>query len=137
MSFTTMKIAGVALMSTAAVAAGLLLTTAPGIAQAQRPARQCFNARNIHGFETLRGGLVLLRAGGNRTFALQTLGDCPDLNWARGIGVRTFGGGSWICSGLDAQLIVPSPIGAQYCAVRAVRWISREEARALRLSRRR
>jgi len=137
MSFTTIKIAGAALLSCAAVAAGLFVAAVPDTAQAQRPARQCFNARNIHGFETLRGGLVLMRAGGNRTFALQTLGDCPDLNWARGIGVRTFGGGSWICSGLDAQLIVPSPIGAQYCTVRDVRWISREEARALRLSRRR
>ena len=107
---------------------------APGEAA---PARQCFSASNIRGFETLPGGLVLMRAGGNRTFAMQTLGDCPDINWARGIGVRTFGGGSWICSGLDAQLIVPSPIGAQYCTVRDVRWISREEARALRQSRRR
>ncbi|GAA4716613.1 hypothetical protein H9L13_06330 [Sphingomonas lutea] len=121
-------------LATASLAAVAGLPATPSAAQ---PARQCFNASAIRGFETLPGGLVLMRAGGNRTFALQTLGDCPDLNWARGIGVRTFGGGSWICSGLDAQLVVPSPIGAQYCAVRDVRWISREEARALRQSRRR
>lgn len=134
MTFIPIKIAGalVALLGIAAVAA--FSGAAPSAAA---PARQCFNASTIRGFETLPGGLVLMRAGGNRTFALQTMGDCPDINWARGIGVRTFGGGSWICSGLDAQLIVPSPVGAQYCAVRDVRWISREEARALRLSRRR
>ena len=113
------------------------VATLPATPSKAQPARQCFSANSVRGFETLRGGLVLMRAGGNRTFALQTLGDCPDINWARGIGIRTFGGGSWICSGLDAQLVVPSPIGAQYCAVRDVRWISREEARALRQSRRR
>lgn len=132
MKWTVITLSSLALAACAPGVAGV--PASPTVAQS---AGQCFSASSVRGFETLRGGLVLVRAGGNRTFALQTLGNCPDLNWARGIGVRTFGGSSWICSGLDAQLIVPSPIGAQYCAVRDVRWISRDEARALRLASRR
>ena len=131
------KVGGIAAMALVACAGLCVVATLPVAPSKAQPARQCFSANSVRGFETLPGGLILLRAGGNRTFALQTLGDCPDINWAHGVGIRTFGGGSWICSGLDAQLIVTSPIGAQFCAVRDVRWISREEARALRQSRRR
>ena len=134
MRSNTVRIAGAALVLSAIGLVGALSTAAPSVAA---PGRQCFNATTIHGYETLPGGLVLLRAGGSRTFALHTFGDCPDLNWARSIALRTRGGSSWICEGIDAELIVPSPIGAQYCPVQAVRRISREEARALRLARRR
>ena len=134
MRLSTVKIAGAAAILSAIALAGAFSTAAPSIAA---PGRQCFNATTIHGYETLPGGLVLMRAGGNRTFALHTFGDCPDLNWSRSIALRTLGGGSWVCEGIDAQLIVPSPIGAQYCQVRDVRRISREEARALRAARRR
>lgn len=134
MPLTTIRIASAAIVLTAIALLGTFSTAAPSVAA---PGRQCFNATNIHGYETLPGGLVLMRAGGNRTFALHTFGDCPDLNWSRSIALRTLGGSSWVCEGIDAQLIVPSPIGAQYCPVRAVRRISREEARALRAARRR
>jgi hypothetical protein len=134
MPLGTVRIAAAAAILSAIGLSGAWSTAAPSAAA---PGRQCFNANSIHGYETLPGGLVLMRAGGNRTFALHTFGDCPDLNWSRSIALRTRGGSSWICEGIDAELIVPSPIGAQYCPVQAVRRISREEARALRLARRR
>ena len=133
MPSNSVKIAGAGFILSAVALASACSTASPSAAVG---ARQCFNATTIHGYETLPGGLVLMRAGGNRTFALQTFGDCPDLNWSRGLALRTRGGSSWICEGIDAELVVPSPIGAQYCPVQAVRGISREEARALRASRR-
>ena len=134
MPLSNLKMAGAAAILAAVALAGGCTTAAPSAAAS---GRQCFNATTIHGYETLPGGLVLMRAGGNRTFALHTLGDCPDLNWSRSLALRTRGGSSWICEGIDAELIVPSPIGAQYCPVQDVRRISREEARALRVARRR
>ena len=36
-----------------------------------------------------------------------------------------------ICTGLDADIVTPSAIGPQRCAVRAIRKLTKEEAVAL------
>ena len=38
-------------------------------------------------------------------------------------------GGGTICSGLDVDLIVPTPIGPQRCPVRMIRKLAPEEKR--------
>ena len=59
-------------------------------------------------------------------------GACTDLKWSNAVAVRTLGGSSWICQGVDAEIIVPSPSGTQRCLVTGVRQLSDAEAKALR-----
>jgi hypothetical protein len=58
------------------------------------------------------------------------LGSCPQIDWAEKIGIRTRGS-EWICSGLDADLISPTSIGPQRCAVRMMRKLTPAEVAAL------
>lgn len=76
---------------------------------------------------------VAIQVGANRFYHLELSGYCPNVDRARGIAIRTTGGSSWICSGLDAELIVPDPLtGPQRCFVTAVRPISRAQYLAAR-----
>lgn len=96
------------------------------------PARgsDCFNARSVNGFRPLGREAVDVTVGANRHYRLELAGHCPDVDWSWQIALRTRGGSSWICHGLDAELIVPSPTGTQRCPVREVRRLTEEEYRA-------
>ena len=100
-------------------------------------ARQCFLASQVNGFHSLDREHVYVTLGANRVFELGLTGTCADIDWSQRIAIRSTGGTDWVCSGLDAELVVPSPIGPQRCAVTSVRRLSDEEARASRQSRRR
>jgi hypothetical protein len=99
-------------------------------------ARQCFLASQVNGFHSLERDHVLVTVGANRTFELGLTGTCFDIDWSQRIAIRSTGGTDWVCSGLDAELLIPSPIGPQRCAVTSVRRLRDEEARAARESRR-
>mgnify|MGYP001039999279 CR=1 FL=1 len=92
--------------------------------------RACFHASNVSGFRAPDDKTVYVRVGVRDIYQMQMLGACPDINWAEKIGIRTQGS-EWICSGMDANLISPSPIGPHRCAVRALRKLTPEEAKAL------
>ena len=95
--------------------------------------RQCFFAGSVNSFTARGDEVVDVRAGARRYFRLQLAGTCPGVNWRNRVALRTRGGSSWICQGLDAEIIVPEPgIGPQRCLVRSVRRLSDVEARALR-----
>jgi len=94
--------------------------------------RQCFHADEVNGFSAPSDEIVNVTVGANRHFQFRLAGACPDVNWSNRIALRTTGGSSWICQGLDAELLVPSPIGPQRCLVTDVRPISEEEWRARR-----
>jgi hypothetical protein len=58
---------------------------------------------------------------------------CPNVNWATGVALVSRGGTSFICQGLDADLVVPNPgLGPQRCLVSGVRRLSDAEVQALR-----
>jgi hypothetical protein len=121
----------------AASAAGLLVTgaAAPGFARspeepAAKSARQCFWARNVNNFASNDERVVNIRVGVRDVYQLEMLGRCPDVDWANSIAIRSRGS-NYICSGLDAELIAPSPIGPQRCAVSKIRKLTAEEAKAL------
>lgn len=100
--------------------------------------RQCFHAGSINDFDARGDDVIDVRSGANRYFRLQLFPGCPNTNWTRQVALRTTSGSSWICQGLDAELIVPQPgIGPQRCLVTSVRRLSDAEVAALRQQRRR
>jgi hypothetical protein len=98
-------------------------------AQAASPARQCFFSRNVNSFKAVDDRTVMVRVGVRDIYELQLLTRCPDVDWSWSIAIKSTG--SSICTGLDAELIVPSQIGPQRCPVRALRKLTREEVAAL------
>ena len=108
---------------------------APGTAPASGLASggECFHAGQVNDFTPRGNDVVDVRVGSRRHYRLQLAGSCPDVNWGtRAVALRTLGGSSWICQGLDAELLVPSPLGTQRCLVRSVRRLSDAEVEALR-----
>ena len=96
------------------------------------PESDCFHANSVNGFSPVNDELVDVRVGANRHYRLELAGYCPDVDWSWRIGLRTRGGSSWICHGLDAELVVPSPTGRQTCLVSDVRRLSAAEVEARR-----
>ena len=92
--------------------------------------RQCFWARDVNGFSAVDDDTVNLRVGVKDVYQLELMGPCHDIDWAQKIAIQSRNG-SFICSGLDAVLIAPSPIGPQRCHVRTVRKLTPEEVMAL------
>jgi hypothetical protein len=93
-------------------------------------ARHCFHDSDINGFAASDDQHVFVRVGVKDVYEFKLLGPCPDINWTQRLGLISQGGG-FICSGLDADLVVPSPIGPQRCAVRDVRKLTPAEVAAL------
>ncbi len=124
------------LAGAAAAGAALIVAGNPPADAAPARASDCFNARNVSGFRPVNRETVDLTVGANRHYRLDLLGYCPDVDWSWRIALRTRGGSSWICRGLDADLIVPSPTGVQRCPVGNIRRLTPEEYRAGRRDRR-
>ena len=107
--------------------------SAPAAAPAERQASRCFLASQVNGFSSHGNDeSVDVRVGANANYRLSLAGPCPDVDWSMRVALRTRGGGSWICQGADAEIIVPSPTGTQRCLVTDVRPISRAESEAAR-----
>jgi hypothetical protein len=108
---------------------------APAAPAASGPAsgRECFNARNVSSFTPHGRDEVDIQAGARRYYRLTFAGVCENINWTRRVAVVPRGGGSFICQGFDAELVVNDPgIGPQRCLVNSVRRLTDEEARALK-----
>jgi len=103
---------------------------APAAAPASRAASQCFLASQVNGFTSHGDEWVDVRVGANRAYRLNLAGPCPDVDSSLRVALRTRAGGSWICQGADAEIIVPSPTGTQRCLVTGVRPLSPAEAAA-------
>lgn len=99
-------------------------------AQPDQPKRQCFWTNQINNFAAVDDRTVNVRVGVRDVYQFELLGRCPDVDWSHKIAVVSRGGPS-ICTGLDAEIITPSPIGPQRCAVRSVRKLTDAEIKAL------
>ncbi len=116
----------------------LAVVSGAGAASAQDPGRsdgkQCFYSRDISSWAPVDRSTVNLRVHVGEVYQLKLLGDCPNIDWVEGIGLE-HRGSSWICSGLDAELLVPQPGGGRgfpiRCPVTSIRKLSKEEAKAL------
>ena len=105
----------------------------PSQTSAQEAGRACFWASQVSGFSDAGADRALMRIGMRETWELTLSPGCPDVDWAMRIGIRSHGG-ERICSGTNAELLVPTAVGGrlQRCLVRSVRRLSREEAAATR-----
>lgn len=126
-----------------AVAFGLGLSACAGAAPtpdqtAAAPARrQCFWARNVNGFNAVDRETVRVNVGASQVWELKLFGTCLDVDWATAIGIRGRGSDR-ICSGLDAEIVVPDSLGRtpQRCQVESVRRVTPEELAAEKAARR-
>ena len=116
-----------------ATLAGCAQQPASAPATAASGARDCFSARSVNGFTARDDDTVDVQVGARRFYRLELAGVCPNVNWATGVALVSRGGTSFICQGLDADLVVPNPgLGPQRCLVSSVRRLSDAEVQALR-----
>lgn len=111
----------------AAVAKSPATPEASGPAQ---PKRQCFWTRQVNNFAAADDDAVNVRVGVRDVYRMEIFGTCPEIDWTQSIALRSRSG-STICQGLDAEIIVPSTIGPQRCAVRNIRKLNEAEIAAL------
>jgi hypothetical protein len=113
------------LLTGCAILAGCAAQPPANPAMAQ--GRQCFLANQVNSFTPTKAGFVDVRAGASRYFRLDLGGGCPNVDWSMRVGIRSVGGGSWVCEGYDAELIVPDPSGAERCPISKVTSISKAQ----------
>ena len=99
----------------------------PAANPATAQGRQCFLANQVNSFTATKAGFVDVRAGASRYFRLDLGGGCPNVDWSTRVGIRAAGGGSWVCEGYDAELIVPGPGIGGSCPISKVTSISKEQ----------
>lgn len=124
--------------TTLSLAAALLAAALPAAPVAAKsptepeakPARQCFWTRQVNSFASNDDRIVNLRVGVKDIYQLEMFGPCHDVEWSSQIAIRSRGS-SYICTGLDAEIIAPSSIGSQRCPVRHVRKLTPAEVEAL------
>jgi hypothetical protein len=109
----------------AAIAAGSTALAAPS-----KSVRQCFWPQSVDNFAVLDDRTVNVRVGPQDVYQLILFSPSPDIDWTQRIGIQSTGG-STICTGLDATLIVPSTIGPRRYPVTTVRKLSPDEVKAL------
>ena len=107
--------------------AGCAAPPAANPAMVQRTGGQCFLANQVNSFTPTKAGFVDVRAGASRYFRLDLGGGCPNVDWSTRVGIQTVGGGSWICEGYDAELIVPEPGIGGRCPISRVSAISKAQ----------
>ena len=119
------------------VAAMALLTAAAPVAakspleDGKAPARkQCFWTRQVNGFASNDNRIVNVRVGVNDIYQFEMLGRCEDVDWNNSIALVSRGS-SYICTGIDAEIISHSELGPMRCAVRNIHKLSAEEIKAL------
>jgi hypothetical protein len=95
--------------------------------------RQCVFQRDIRNFRVSNDGrYVYVRAGMKSVYKLETMGVCPDLENALGIGFKPTGGLSSLCVGDWTRVVaVPRTHDATPCSVRMVGAMSEAEVAAL------
>ena len=114
-----------AVLAATAVLGGVGAQAAPAERQA------CFRPNNISSFTDVDRTTVNIKIGPGQYYQLKIWPSCPNIDWSLAIGIR-HRGSDWICSGADAELVVPTPgIGPQYCPVSSIRRMTPEEVSAL------
>lgn len=92
--------------------------------------RQCFFLSQVDGYQRVKGSRdrILVTTGPRDTYEFEVFRPCPYLGDSEVMGFDQAGGGT-ICSGIDVDLIVPTPTGPQRCPVRMIRKLAPDEKR--------
>lgn len=92
--------------------------------------RQCFWTRSVNNFAAADEHTVNVRVGVKDVYQFEMFGACPNVDWSERVALVSHGS-SWICSGLDAEIITRTPTGPQRCPVRNIRKLTPTEIAAL------
>lgn len=93
-------------------AAALSACAADQTADAARPdGRSCFRANDVDNWRAAGDRSAIFKVGRNESWRAGLVGNCSDLNYSEQIGLEPRPASSWICTGDDARLLIPSPIG--------------------------
>lgn len=129
------------LIVSAALCALSFSTPALAAAQDSKPApkapkaeRTCFRAQDVNGFNAVDKETVDVTVGVRDVYRLTLFSPSPDIDWTMRIGIESRGS-SWICSGQDATIIVPGPMGVERFPVTAIRKLAPEEIKARKTKR--
>jgi hypothetical protein len=115
----------------AAIAAAALAS--PALAQTAAQPRDCFYSGNVRGFSAVDDETVNFQVGGrNDIVQVKLFHPSNDLKFANGLALISRGG-SYICSSMDATVIIPGPVGgdAQRYPVTSIRRLNAQEVAAL------
>lgn len=128
---TTLSLAVASLATLSLAASGPAAARSPKEPEAAaKPAKPCFWTNQVNSFASNDDHIVNVRVGVRDVYQLEMFGRCNDVDWSHRIALVSRGS-SYICSGLDAEVISPSPIGPQRCPVRSVRKLTPAEIKAL------
>jgi len=119
--------AATALLATAAAPLGLAADKAKA---AKSDNRQCFQSRAINSFAAPDNKTLYVRVGTKDVYRLDMFSACQDMNWNEHIAIQSRGS-TWICSGLDAEVISRTAIGPERCLVNDIHKLTPAEIAAL------
>ena len=125
-----MKIALAAAAALLAGGAASPLALAKPAAPGKYDANQCFYTRNVTSFAAPDEKTLYVRVGVRDVYRFDMFGTCPDIDWNQRLALVSRGS-SWICDGMDAEVVTHSPIGPQRCPVRTMHKLTPEEIAAL------
>jgi hypothetical protein len=125
MSHTLAKVFAIALVCAAAPPAAF---AQGGNANAHR---ECFLKSNVDSFSAPNDRTLYVSVGVREIWRLDLMHDCTGLTFKQGIGFQTTPGFPWVCSPLDATVIVRDAGITQRCPVTAMHHLTPAERDAL------
>lgn len=111
-----------------------LLSASPVLAAGAKPPRAqsaCFRPDDVNGFTVIDDQTVDVTISPRNVYRLTLFAPSPDIDWSLRIGLYSRGR-SWVCSGYDAEIIVPDATGRRTYPVTAVRKLTPEELDAMK-----
>lgn len=116
--------------------AAALAAQAPAQAAEQTAAgqtRDCFWGRNLNGFRAVDNETLLLNVGVRDVYEAKLAAPSVDLKWVNGIALVARGGGNFVCSKLDADIVVPGTtgMGPQRYPLTSLRHLTAQEVAAI------
>lgn len=109
-----------------------LLSAGPVLAADAKPERtksSCFRPDDVSGFTVIDDRTVDVSISPKNVYRLTLFSPSSDIDWSLRIGIYSRGR-SWVCSGYDAEIIVPEATGRRRYPVTDVRKLTPEELAA-------
>jgi hypothetical protein len=119
------------IIRSALAALAIAMTAAAAAAAPPATHNQCFVRRNINGFSAPNDRTVYIRVGVSDVWRLDLMTDCTGLSFRNAFGLEARPARAWICSPLDATVIVRQTGISQRCPVSAMRKLTPDEIAAL------
>jgi len=109
-----------------------LLVAGPALAAdapKEKAKTSCFRPDSVNGFTVIDDQTVDVTIARNDVYRLTLFMPSPDIDWSLRIGIDSRGR-PWVCSGYDAELIVPDATGRRRYPVTDIRKLTPEEIAA-------